>query len=99
MTAKPRGLLSGESTAHSIRPAGPRRIRAGGARIYMRRALDDAAVPQVLLDDLVDVGAVDIRCTRPRPGRPTNAGAFLAAIEAPAWLIRELCRGRKARVP
>src|SRR5512135_718480 len=42
---------------------------------------DDAAVPQVLVDDLLDVGTVDVRV----PDRlriDHRTGAFLAAVEA-----------------
>src|SRR3989449_7415317 len=55
---------------------------AGGGTHLHAQALDDAAVPQVLLDDLVDVGAVDIGVPD-RVRVDHHAGAFLAAIEAP----------------
>src|SRR5262245_18961623 len=53
-----------------------------GARPHLHpQAFDDAAVPQVLLDDLVDVGLVDIGVPD-RVRVDDDAGTLLAAIEA-----------------
>ena len=46
----------------SISPAGPSTAsRSGGRRTLICAALDDATVLQMLVDDLVDVGLVDVR--------------------------------------
>src|SRR5205823_5524030 len=55
---------------------------AGGGTHLHAQALDDAAVPQVLLDDLVDVRAVDVGVPD-RVRVDHHAGAFFAAIQAP----------------
>src|SRR5258707_1153257 len=51
-----------------------------GAHLHPQ-PLDDTAVLEVLLDDLVDVGLVDVGVPD-RVGVDDNARAFLAAVEA-----------------
>src|SRR6185436_13353849 len=59
----------------------PRRARAACWRALHPEPFDDAAVLEMFLDDLVDVGLVDVGV----PDRfrvDDDAGAFLAAVEA-----------------
>src|SRR5260221_7634348 len=102
MSAAPLGPESGLSTAHSIRPAGPStNLRSVLARIACAashpQAFDDAPVFQVLLDDLVDVGAVHV-------GVPDgvridhHARALLAAVEAAGLVDAHLPLPREAEL-
>src|SRR6185503_20873409 len=62
-------------------PPDPRSARAGWRHASDSKSFDDAAVQEVLLDDFVDVGAVDVGI----PDRlriDHDAGPLLAAIEA-----------------
>src|SRR5688572_24761696 len=85
MSAAPRAGPSGASTAHSMRPAGPatnsRRVVALNGGPSKAQPFDHAAVLQVLLDDLVDVRAVDVRVPD-RVRVDHHARTFLAAVEA-----------------
>src|SRR3954471_2597835 len=99
MSAAPRGLPSGLSTAHSIFPAGPStNLRCVLARITCAASdpqpLDDAPVLHVLLDDLVDVGLVHVGVPD-RVGIDHDAGAFLAAVEAAGLVDAHLALARK----
>src|SRR5262245_21124744 len=73
---------SGTEAAISMRPAAPSiSVRAAGAAILDAQSRDDAPVHQVLVDDLVDVGLVDVRVPD-LLGVHDHDGAFVAAIEA-----------------
>src|SRR5437764_14440875 len=69
----------------------------GGCWPSHAQALDDAAVLQVLLDDLVDISTVDVRI----PDRlriNDDARAFLAAIEATGLVDADLARPGEAEL-
>ena len=84
-TATPRGAVSGRSMAHSMRPAGPA-MSSRTVRGFMasrgsvadvgrqQQALDDLALLQVRVDDLVDVGLVDVGVPGARRDRPRRPG-------------------------
>src|ERR1043165_1598469 len=71
---------------------------ATGARAHLHpQALDHAAVLDVLLDDLVDVGAVDVRV--PDAFRVHHdAGTFLATVEAARLVDAHLAFARQAEL-
>src|SRR5688572_23685928 len=68
---------------------GRRRARGGYSPALHPEALDDAAVLQMLFDDLVDVGLIDVRVPD-RIGVDHDAGTFLAAIEAARLIYADL---------
>src|SRR6266850_2045797 len=68
------------SRAARAAPGRRRRIPYGCSPSHLQ-ALDHAAVLEVLLDDLVDVGAIDVGVPD-RVRVDHDAGAFLAAVEA-----------------
>ncbi len=65
-----------------MRPAGP-------VTNSLRVALDHAAVLEVLLDDLVDVGAIDVGVPD-RVRIDHDAGAFLATVQAAGLVDADL---------
>src|SRR5437762_7364572 len=67
----------------------------GGCSPSHAQALDDAAVLQVFLDDLVDVSAVDIRVPD-RVRINDDARTLLAAVEAAGLVDAELARPGEA---
>src|SRR5689334_3083017 len=98
----PRGSPSGRSMAHSIGPAGPATacttVRgvildcASTAHVgRQHEALDDAAVLEVRVDDLVDVVAVDVGVPD-RLGIDDRHGAAGTAVQAPGFVDAHLSR-------
>src|SRR4051812_38998559 len=78
----------------ATRRAGDELAPRARAHLHLQ-ALDDASVAQMLLDDLVDVGLVDIGVPDTL-GIDHHAGAFLAAVEAARLVDAHLPRARQA---